>query len=155
MKHEPNFLDSKRMYILLATFAVGGGLIGADFIYDFNSAFLTAVAFILCITASIWAVVGLLRMWYCTSKTKNAMAETPEIVSQRIIVTGIEWDAPKRVLHRLPNRLEIDITTKTKHLLEDIDGEAVAVFDYIAEQTGRFPCSFYLEVEQVPLLRLL
>ena len=155
MKHETNFLDSKRMYVLLAVFAVGGCLIGADFIGDFNSTFLTVTAFIFCITASIWAVVGLVRMWYCASKAKNTTAETQEFVSQRIVVTDIEWDAPNRVLRRLPNRLEIDVTTKTEHLLEDIDGEAAAVFDYVAEQTGRFPCSFYLEIEQVPFLRLL
>lgn len=153
MKHETNFLDSKRMYILLAIFMMGGGMMGADFLWDFNSAFFTTTAFILCITASVWTVVGLLHMWYCTAKAKEA--EAHDVVTQRIVVTDIEWDAPNRILRRLPNRFDIDVTTKTEYLLEDIGGDAMAVFDYIADQTGRLPCSFYLEVEQVPFLRLL
>lgn len=49
----------------------------------------------------------------------------------QIIVTNIKWDAPKSA--KLPSQVVIDITEDNKYLLEDIDGAADNLSDYLSD----------------------
>lgn len=50
---------------------------------------------------------------------------------KQIIVTNIKWDAPKSA--NLPKRIVIDINEDNKYLLEDIDGYADELSDYLSD----------------------
>ena len=50
---------------------------------------------------------------------------------KKIIVTDIEWDAPESA--KLPTEVEIEITPETECLLEDIDGAADNLSDYLSD----------------------
>ena len=49
---------------------------------------------------------------------------------KQIIVTNIKWDAPKSV--SLPKRVVIDINEDNQYLLEDIEGYADNLSDYLS-----------------------
>lgn len=51
---------------------------------------------------------------------------------KQIIVTGIKWDAPKSA--DLPKRVVIDITLNNANLLEDINGYADELCDYLSDE---------------------
>ena len=53
---------------------------------------------------------------------------------KQIIVTGIKWDAPKSA--KLPKRVVIDINEDNEYLLEDIDGYADGLSDYLSDTYG-------------------
>lgn len=53
---------------------------------------------------------------------------------KEIIVTKIKWDAPKEA--KLPTKVTIPITKKNQHLLEDIDGYADNLSDYLSDIYG-------------------
>lgn len=53
---------------------------------------------------------------------------------KKIIVTDIDWDAPKSV--HLPKKISIDITDDNRYLLEDIEGYADELSDYISDTYG-------------------
>ena len=48
-----------------------------------------------------------------------------------IIVSNIKWDAPKSA--KLPNEVIIDINERTEYLLEDIDGYADNLSNYLSD----------------------
>ena len=50
---------------------------------------------------------------------------------KRIIVTNIKWDAPKSA--KLPKKVIIDINEDNEYLLEDIDGYADELSDYLSD----------------------
>lgn len=50
---------------------------------------------------------------------------------RRIIVTDIKWDAPKSAA--LPDSVTILVSPRMEHLLEDIDGEANNLSDYLSD----------------------
>lgn len=56
------------------------------------------------------------------------------MVKKQIIVTSIEWDAPKSA--RLPKKVIIDVDEHNAHLLEDIDGYADELCDYLSDEYG-------------------
>ena len=64
---------------------------------------------------------------------------------KRIIVTNIKWDAPKSV--KLPKKLVIDIDNNNEYLLDDIDGYADNVSDYISDTYGYCHYGFATTVE--------
>lgn len=49
-----------------------------------------------------------------------------------IIVTDIQWDAPKSA--NLPQEVVIAVTPETEYLLEDIDGYAENLSDYLSDK---------------------
>ena len=51
---------------------------------------------------------------------------------KQIVVTKIKWDAPKSA--NLPKRVVIDIDEDNKYLLEDIDGYADTLCDYLSDE---------------------
>lgn len=51
---------------------------------------------------------------------------------KQIIVTNIKWDAPKSA--KLPKRIVIDIDEENKYLLEDINGYADELCDYLSDE---------------------
>lgn len=51
---------------------------------------------------------------------------------KQIVVTNIKWDAPKSV--GLPQKVIIDINEDNKYLLEDIDGYADELCDYLSDK---------------------
>lgn len=53
---------------------------------------------------------------------------------KQIIVTSIKWDAPKSA--DLPKRVVIDINKDNEYLLEDIDGYADELCDYLSDEYG-------------------
>jgi hypothetical protein len=72
---------------------------------------------------------------------------------KRIIVTDIEWDAPKSIAKKLPKQIDIDIDPNDEYLvqmLEDVDFEAEMVSDYITNLTGWCHKGFCCEVVDVP-----
>lgn len=50
---------------------------------------------------------------------------------KQIIVTNIKWDAPKSA--NLPKKVIIDINKDNEYLLEDIDGYADELSDYLSD----------------------
>ena len=61
--------------------------------------------------------------------------EENEIESvEQIIVTGIKWDAPKSA--GLPKRVVIDVTLDNVELLEDFNGYADNLSDYLSDTYG-------------------
>ena len=48
-----------------------------------------------------------------------------------IIVSNIKWDAPRST--NLPQEVIIDINERTEYLLEDIDGYADNVCEYLSD----------------------
>lgn len=50
-----------------------------------------------------------------------------------ILVTNIEWDAPKSVKRQLPKNLIIDIDDENEYLLEDIEDYADNLSDYLSD----------------------
>lgn len=50
----------------------------------------------------------------------------------KIIVTNIKWDADKSA--KLPKRIVININKDNEHLLEDIDGYADNLSDYLTDE---------------------
>ena len=52
--------------------------------------------------------------------------------AKQIIVTNIKWDAPKSA--KLPKRVAIDINEDNEYLLEDIDGYADNLCDYLSDE---------------------
>lgn len=53
---------------------------------------------------------------------------------KQIIVTNIRWDAPKSA--QLPKKVIVNINSRNKHLLEDIDGYADELCDYLSDKYG-------------------
>lgn len=51
-----------------------------------------------------------------------------------ILVSNIEWDAPKSA--QLPHEIFIGITEETKYLLDDVDEYAARVCDYVSDAYG-------------------
>ena len=51
---------------------------------------------------------------------------------KQIIVTNIGWDAPKSA--GLPKKVVIDINEDNKYLLENIDGYADELCDYLSDK---------------------
>lgn len=51
---------------------------------------------------------------------------------KQIIVTNIEWDAPKST--ELPKKVVININEENEYLLEDIDGYADKLCDYLSDE---------------------
>ena len=51
---------------------------------------------------------------------------------KQIVVTNIKWDAPKSA--NLPKRVVIDIDEDNEYLLEDIDGYADELCDYLSDK---------------------
>ena len=51
---------------------------------------------------------------------------------KRVIVTNIKWDAPKSA--GLPKKVVIDINKENEYLLEDIDGYADELCDYLSDK---------------------
>ena len=51
---------------------------------------------------------------------------------KQIIVTNIKWDAPKSA--NLPKRVVININRDNECLLEDIDGYADELCDYLSDE---------------------
>lgn len=49
-----------------------------------------------------------------------------------IIVTNIKWDAPKSV--KLPKKVVIDVNEDNEYLLDDIDGYADELCDYLSDE---------------------
>ncbi len=64
---------------------------------------------------------------------------------KRIIVTDIGWDSTEE----LPSEMTIDVTPESEYLLDDINGSADNLSDYISEQTGYCHLGFCAEVEEV------
>lgn len=54
--------------------------------------------------------------------------------TKRIIVTHIIWDAPKSA--KLPGRVVIDINEDNEYLLEDIEGYADELCNYLSDEYG-------------------
>ena len=72
---------------------------------------------------------------------------------KRIMITDIEWDAPKSVAKKLPKQIDIDIDPNDEYLvemLEDLDFEGEMASDYITNLTGWCHKGFYSEVVDVP-----
>lgn len=69
---------------------------------------------------------------------------------KRIIVTNIEWDAPKSATKKLPKEITIDVTPDKEYLLEDAEDYADAVGDYISDMTGWCHYGFAVDIEEVP-----
>lgn len=53
---------------------------------------------------------------------------------KQIIVNNIKWDAPKSA--GLPKKIVIDINESNEYLLEDIDGYADNLCDYLSDEYG-------------------
>ena len=70
-------------------------------------------------------------------------------VTKRILVTDIQWDAPEDIAADLPQSFEIDITPGKEYLLEDVNGCAEEISDYITDQTGWCHTGFATEVVDV------
>lgn len=68
----------------------------------------------------------------------------------KIIITDIEWDAPDDIEQCLPTRLEIDVTPETEYLLEDAEGYADALSDYISDMTGWCHLGFCVRLVEAP-----
>ena len=51
---------------------------------------------------------------------------------KQIVVTNIKWDAPKSA--NLPKRVVIDINKDNEYLLEDIEGYANELCDYLSDE---------------------
>lgn len=51
---------------------------------------------------------------------------------KQIVVTNIKWDAPKSA--NLPKRVVIDINKDNEYLLEDIEGYADELCDYLSDE---------------------
>lgn len=51
---------------------------------------------------------------------------------KQIIVTNIKWDAPKSA--GLPKKVVININEDNKYLLEDVDGYADELCDYLSDE---------------------
>jgi hypothetical protein len=68
----------------------------------------------------------------------------------KIIVTDIEWDTPDDIETRPPTRLEIDVTPETEYLLEDAEGDADALSDYISDLTGWYHFGFHVQLVEGP-----
>ena len=51
---------------------------------------------------------------------------------KQIVVTNIKWDASKSA--KLPKRVVIDINEDNEYLLEDIDGYADNLCDYLSDE---------------------
>jgi len=62
-----------------------------------------------------------------------------------ITITDIDWDAPKSI--GLPNEVVIDINISNVHLLEDIDGSAENLSDYLSDTYEYCHYGFTAEVE--------
>lgn len=65
---------------------------------------------------------------------------------QKIIVTNIEWDAPKSA--NLPEEVIIDICEENEYLLEDIDEYADELCDYLSDTYGYCIFGFNVETEE-------
>lgn len=66
-----------------------------------------------------------------------------------ILVTNIIWDAPEDVAEELPQSFEIIITAENEYMLEDINEDAIAVSDFITDETGWCHKGFCTEVVEV------
>lgn len=64
---------------------------------------------------------------------------------KKIIVTDIDWDAPKPA--NLPEEVTIDITPENEDLLEDIHGCADSLSDYLSDTYGYCHKGFTVDVE--------
>lgn len=53
---------------------------------------------------------------------------------KRIVATNIKWDTPKSA--GLPKRVVIDINKDNEYLLEDIEGYADELCDYLSDEYG-------------------
>ena len=61
-----------------------------------------------------------------------------------IIVTNIEWDAPKDV--KLPTEVRIKINEDNDYLLDDWDEEAEEISDWLSDEYGYCHYGFAVEV---------
>ena len=64
---------------------------------------------------------------------------------KRIIVKNVEWDAPNKI--EFPTEITIDITQENEYLLEDIDGYADNLSDYLSDIYGYCHYGFKIEKE--------
>ena len=62
---------------------------------------------------------------------------------KQIIVTKIKWDAPKSA--GLPKKVVIDINENNEYLLENIDGYADELCDYLSDEYEYFIEGFDVE----------
>ena len=53
-------------------------------------------------------------------------------IAKQIIATNIRWDAPKSA--NLPKQVVIDINKDNEYLLDDIDGYADELCDYLSDE---------------------
>lgn len=63
----------------------------------------------------------------------------------KIIVTDIEWDAPEDA--PLPEEVVIEVTPENAYLLEDIDGYADNLSDYLSDTYEYCHAGFAVTVE--------
>lgn len=66
--------------------------------------------------------------------------------AKQIVVTSIKWDAPKSA--GLPKKVVIDINENNADLLEDIDGYADNLCDYLSDEYGYCIEGFCVEVKE-------
>ena len=64
---------------------------------------------------------------------------------ERIIVSSISWDAPKSA--KLPKKVTIDINLKNIDLLDDINGAADNVSDYLSDTYEYCHYGFCVDIE--------
>ena len=76
---------------------------------------------------------------------KNEDIDDSENKPTKIIVTDIKWDAPTSA--NLPTKVVIDLTDGNKHLLEDINGYAENISDYLSDTFEYCHTGFNVTVE--------
>ena len=64
---------------------------------------------------------------------------------KQIIITNIKWDAPKSV--GLPKKVIIDINVENEYLLEDADGYADELCNYLSDKYEYCIKGFNVECE--------
>lgn len=69
----------------------------------------------------------------------------------KIKITNIDWDIDEDDLtyakENLPSQTEIEITSETKYLLEDIDGYADNLTEFLSDKYGYCLNHYNVEVE--------
>lgn len=69
----------------------------------------------------------------------------------KIKITNIDWDIDEDDLtyakENLPSQTEIEITSETKYLLEDIDGYADNLTEFLSDKYGYCLNHYDVEVE--------
>lgn len=65
--------------------------------------------------------------------------------TKQIIITNIKWDAPKSA--GLPKKVVIDVNVGNEYLLEDIDGYADELCNYLSDEYEYCIKGFNVECE--------